>query len=196
MVFRSTEMLIRMLFINELTATAPIYKYVDDNTLLIFRCVTKVTLHTFRNRSICLIGALIRMTRKSASSSRPLATAFRQAHYFNSQPTTSLTRTRALFRASDFGRHTARACASAAKCRNNFKSQDPSYQESGDEEFGNSHLTTRDTRHESRCAEHTRLQPSCVHEQQSSRSGDVHECNVRLNGQTSHPQRLQRRSNW
>ena len=26
--------------------------------------------------------------------------------------------------------------------------------------------------HESRCAEHIRLQPSCVHEQQSSRSGD------------------------
>ena len=164
-----------MLFINDLTATAPIYKYVDDNTLLILRCVKKVTLHTFRNRSICLIGALIRMTRKSASSSR------------------SLTRTRVLFRASDFGRHTAWACASAAKCRKNFKSQYPSYQESGDEEFGNSHPATRDTRHESRRAEHTRLQP--IHEQQGSRSGDVHECNVRLNGEASHTQRLRRRSN-
>ena len=64
-------------------------------------------------------------TRKSASSSRPLETAFKQANDFDSQPTTSLARTRVLFRTGDSGRHTARACASAAKCRRNFKGQDP-----------------------------------------------------------------------
>ena len=42
-------------------------------------------------------------------------------------------RTRVLFRAGDFCRHTTRACAFAVKCRRNVKSQDPSYRASGDE---------------------------------------------------------------
>ena len=81
-------------------------------------------------------------TRKSASSSRLLETAFEQANDFKTEPTTSLTRTRVLFRTSDCGKIWQRACASANKCRRNMKSQDPTYPASGDEELGNRHLTT------------------------------------------------------
>ena len=82
-------------------------------------------------------------TRKSASSSRLLETAFEQANDFKNEPTASVTRTCVLLRVGDSGRHAVRDCASVAKCKRNVKSQDPSYPESGDEELGNRHLTTR-----------------------------------------------------
>ena len=81
------------------------------------------------------------------------------------------------FRTGDSGRHTARACASGAKRRRNFKGQDPGYTASGGKESGNSDIATRDTRHESRRAEHTMLHSSCV--QQSSRRATFVQCSTK-----------------
>ena len=45
-----------IMFINDLTTTAPLYKFVDDSTIL--RYVKKATLHKCKNRSIWLIYGL------------------------------------------------------------------------------------------------------------------------------------------
>ena len=48
-----------IMFLNDLTTIAPIYKYVDDSQYL--RCVKKVTIHKYKNQSIWLEYGLIRM---------------------------------------------------------------------------------------------------------------------------------------
>ena len=51
-----------IIFINDLTTIAPIYKYVDDSTIFeVDLYAKKVTLHKSKNRSIWLIYGLTRM---------------------------------------------------------------------------------------------------------------------------------------